>query len=336
VLCALLSAGCDDDTTPADSGMADLAMKLDGGAPDLTASGPNAARGEYLVKHLLICGDCHTTPDPTTGQPSQDPTKFLAGGRLFAFPAPIDGGMGMVYAKNLTPDNATGIGMWSESQIVDALTVGVDDQGMPLFPIMPYYMFGNLTMDDAMSIAKYLKTLPAATNAVPEDNIAVPQAAPRIDDTKVPHTTLASTDQSFGAAERGRYLVEVSCIECHTKHTPPGSPQVIDFTKVFAGGETFPLAPGLTTISGNITPDNTTGIGSWSTTDIVSTLKTNHEKGVGRMLCPPMPAGMMRLGGLTDGDLSDIANYVHTVPAITNGPFGCTDAGVPYGIPDGG
>ncbi len=266
------------------------------------------------------------------GQP--DPTKFLAGGRAFDFPAQVDGGLGHVYAANLTPDQTSGLGSWTASNIVDALTVGVDKDGLPLFPIMPYYMFGNLSDDDAMSIALYLQSIPAISNVVPKNNVQVPQASTRIDDTQIPHTALPSTDPGFASAERGRYLVKVSCIECHTKHNAPGAASVIDLAKAFAGGETFQIGPNKIP-SANLTP-HATGLGGWTPAEIAATLKTDQERGVGRMLCPPMPGGTGRLGGLTDPDLNDIANFLHTLAPIQNGPFGCTDAGIPYGVPDGG
>jgi mono/diheme cytochrome c family protein len=293
--------------------------------------GPSTARGDYLVNHLLFCGDCHSTPD-NFGQP--DPNKFLAGGRAFNIPgAGPDGGVGTVYTANLTPDT-TGLQSWSQSNIVDALLTGVDKDGNPLWPIMPYYMFHNLTMDDATSIAMYVQSVPAIANAVPENTAPPPPlAAPALADTAIPHTTLASSDGQFAAAERGRYLAKVGCIECHTPRNPPGPGAVIDLTKAFAGSVLFALGP-ITTISANITPD-ATGLAGWTPTEIMNTLKTDQERGVGRMLCPPMPGGAGRLGGLTDGDLSDIAAYIHTLPAVVNGPFGCDDAGVPYHL-DGG
>lgn len=328
VLVAVL-AGCDDDISPLDQGMADMSvgdlmMAGDGG-------GPSVERGDYLVNHLLMCGDCHSTPD-SNGLP--DPTRFLAGGRPFTLPgAGPDGGVGIVYSANLTPD-ATGLGTFSQSNIIDALTVGVDKDGEPLWPIMPYYMFGNLTLDDATSIAMYIQSVPAIANAVPENTAPPPpMAAARLADTSIPHTTLASADAQYAAAERGRYLAKVACIECHTPRNAPGSASVIDLAKSFSGSVLFPLGP-ITTISANLTPD-ATGLAGWTPAEIAATLETDQEKGTGRMLCPPMPGGPGRLGGLTDADLADIAAYVHTLPAVVNGPFGCDDAGVPYHL-DGG
>lgn len=338
----LVAAGCSDDTAGGGQDMAaasgDMSAVADGGGGDAAASdgggdggGGNAtaARGEYLVKALLACGDCHTTPDQM-GNPSMNPADFLAGGRAF----PVGPNM-TVYTKNLTPDMTNGIGKWTVAQIKNAIQNGIDDEGKPLFPVMPYYQYHNLTDDDATSIALFLKTLPPNANKVPDDTASVQGPAPPVDDKMVPHTTLPSTDASYASAEHGRYLAENVCLECHTKHNPPGPGAVLDLSKAYAGGETFPLGPGLTTISANITPD-ATGIKDWTVDEIAATLKTDKEKGVGRMLCPPMPGGAAAFANLTDADRSDIANYVHTLPPIQNGPFGCDDAGVPYGLPDGG
>ena len=59
--------------------------------------------------------------------------------------------------------------------------------------------------------------------------------------------------------------------------------------------------------------------------EIIATLKTNQEKGTGVMLLPPMAGGPNGFGGLFDNDLNDLAQYVHTLPPVMNGPFGHPD-----------
>jgi mono/diheme cytochrome c family protein len=319
VLLCLFAFGCDDDTAP-------TAMDLSIPA-DMAAGNVSAARGQYLVAHVLLCGSCHTTPD-STGQPSTAASDFLAGGRGFTV-----GNGKMVYAPNLTPDPTTGLGSWTQSQIVDAIVTGVDNQGNPLHPIMPYYMFHNLTSDDANSIAVYLKSLTPRSHAVPNDTATVAMAAPVVMDSLVPHTTLAASDPNHASAERGRYIAEVSCLECHTERGSGG--MFLALGKAFAGGAVFTVG-GETLASANLTPDSASGLGTWSVADIVAALKTDRERGTGRMLCPPMPGGPSNLGGMTDPDLTDVANYIHTLPTVSNGPFGCNDAGVPLPVPDGG
>jgi mono/diheme cytochrome c family protein len=116
-------------------------------------------RGEYLV-HVISCGDCHT-PGSLAGKP--DMAKYL-GGSSIGFQIP---GLGIFYAPNLTPDPETGLGKWSEADIVTALRTGMRPDGRELAPIMPWRSFAGLTDADAHAIAAYLKTLPPVANAAP-------------------------------------------------------------------------------------------------------------------------------------------------------------------------
>ena len=70
-------------------------------------------------------------------------------------------------APNITPDKATGLGDWTEEQIVTALQTGMRPDGRVLAPIMPWRAFANLTPSDAMSIAMFLKSLPVVSHRVP-------------------------------------------------------------------------------------------------------------------------------------------------------------------------
>src|SRR5439155_43488 len=76
-------------------------------------------------------------------------------------------GLGVFVGPNLTPDPETGLGEWSEAQIVRALQTGKRPDGRELAPIMPWRAFANLTKSDAHAIAAYLKSLPAVSHRVP-------------------------------------------------------------------------------------------------------------------------------------------------------------------------
>lgn len=116
-------------------------------------------RGEYLVT-IMSCTDCHT---PGNFGPSPDMEHKL-GGASVGFFLP---GLGYFYGPNLTPDDETGLGKWSEQEIVTALREGVRPDGRVLAPIMPWTAFASLTDEDASAIAAYLKSLPAYSNKVP-------------------------------------------------------------------------------------------------------------------------------------------------------------------------
>jgi mono/diheme cytochrome c family protein len=130
-------------------------------APGLRAHADETqiARGKYLAG-VAGCGDCHT-PGYFLGKP--DFGRFLGGSEVgFEIPQ-----VGTFYGPNLTPDVATGLGTWSEADIVEAFTNGVRPDGRQLAPVMPWMGYSKLTPEDAAAIAAYLKTLPPVSNKVP-------------------------------------------------------------------------------------------------------------------------------------------------------------------------
>ena len=117
------------------------------------------ARGKYLVT-IGGCQDCHT-PGHFFGKP--DMTRVLGGSEV-GFEIP---GLGTFYGPNLTPDKATGLGGWSDEQIVEAIQSGVRPDGRVLAPIMPWRALAVLTKPDAAAVVAYLRSLPPVANKVP-------------------------------------------------------------------------------------------------------------------------------------------------------------------------
>jgi len=106
-----------------------------------------------------MCGLCHTEVSPR-GVYRED--QYLAGGmRVGAFP------QGIFVSRNLTPDPDTGLGRWSEQQIVDALRDGRAPDRTLNFWGMPWMYLHALADDDARAIARYLKTLPPVRKEIP-------------------------------------------------------------------------------------------------------------------------------------------------------------------------
>ncbi|SEE39197.1 Cytochrome c [Rhizobiales bacterium GAS191] len=116
-------------------------------------------RGKYLVG-ISGCNDCHT-PGYFMGKP--DATRYLGGSEV-GFEIP---GLGVFHGPNLTPDTETGLGNWTQAQIVTALQTGRRPDGRELAPIMPWRAFADLTPSDAMAIAAFVKSLPPVKNKVP-------------------------------------------------------------------------------------------------------------------------------------------------------------------------
>ena len=124
-----------------------------------------AQRGRYLVG-LLGCASCHTQ-GALIGQP--DSTLALAGSRIgIAYTNPMTGRHpGVVYPGNLTPDEQTGLGKWSEEEIVTLLRSGMGRHGRQTRPIMPWISYAQLNDEDAAAIARYLKRLTPVQHRVP-------------------------------------------------------------------------------------------------------------------------------------------------------------------------
>ena len=117
------------------------------------------AHGRYLST-IMGCNDCHT---PGTLYNAPDTTRRLSGSELG-----WKGPWGISFPQNLTPDS-TGIGSWTEEQIVVAIREGRRPDGSPVMPPMPWATYANMTNDDAYALAAYLKSLPA----VKHENVAL-------------------------------------------------------------------------------------------------------------------------------------------------------------------
>lgn len=116
-------------------------------------------RGQYLA-HIMDCGGCHNigamTPSPNFETP-------LAGGTI-GFEIP---GMGTFFPPNLTPDEASGLGKWSDEEIIAAFTAGMRPDGRQLAPAMPWMSYAHINADDAAALVAYLRSLKPVGNKVP-------------------------------------------------------------------------------------------------------------------------------------------------------------------------
>jgi mono/diheme cytochrome c family protein len=173
------------------------------GKPDIVAGEeprPGAAtsateRGQYLVA-VAGCNDCHTPlkmgpngPEPdlalqlsghpaalkaTTAPALPEPWVLAGTGTNTAFAGP----WGISYAINLTPDEETGIGLWSEQVFVNALKTGRHmGVGRPILPPMPWTGYAKMTDEDLKAVYAYLRTLQPRKNQVPEAVLAPPPGA---------------------------------------------------------------------------------------------------------------------------------------------------------------
>jgi mono/diheme cytochrome c family protein len=149
---------------------------------------PKVERGKYLVE-FGGCHDCHSPkvftpegipmPDPKrllSGHPAEDAlpsltSQMVAQGQWVLFSPDLTaavGPWGVTFAANLTPDDQTGIGLWTEDVFIKALRNGKHmGAGRPIMPPMPWFNMANVSDEDLGAIFAYLKSLPPITNPVP-------------------------------------------------------------------------------------------------------------------------------------------------------------------------
>lgn len=286
------------------AGCASLLLKKHD-APDLhvDASPANVARGAYLVNHVSDCFGCHS---PLTPGHMPVPGKEGAGGRLFD---ENDGLPGTIYTTNLTSDPETGLGNWTDGEILRAMREGVAKDGTPLFPIMPYPNYHQMSDADAHAVIAYLRTLKPVRNVVPERKLKFPLGIivnfiPKPVDGVVP-------DPGPDPVARGEYLVKIaSCADCHTP-MKGGQP---DKSKAMAGGMHFAMGP-TSVVSANITQDRDTGIGNW-TDEQIATAITQGVRPDGKGLRPVMPWPAYK--GLMPEDVAAMVSYLRTIKPIRN------------------
>src|SRR5258705_3337226 len=107
-------------------------------------------RGEYLTLHVNLCLDCHSKRDYSKfSGPIEPGTEGMGGEAVdhahLGIPLP-----GTVYSENITPDPETGIGTWTDDEVLRAITQGISKNGDTLFPLMPYVHYNHMAKDDLL------------------------------------------------------------------------------------------------------------------------------------------------------------------------------------------
>lgn len=252
-------------------------------------------RGEYLAT-ASDCAACHSVPGH---QP-------FAGG--LGIPTPL----GNIVSTNITPSKTAGIGNYSEAQFRDALRKGIRADGKHLYPAMPYTAYAQL--DDADVQALYVYFMHAVK---PVDVATTPTRLPfpfNIRLSMAAWNLLFLDSKPFKpdpgrSAEwnRGAFLVRGPA-HCSTCHTPRNLLMAERSSRELAGGEVG------TWFAPNITSDASSGIGNWSSPELVAYLKLGHVSGKAQAAGPMAEAVDNSLRHLTDADLQAIATYLKTVP----------------------
>ncbi|MGH7032839.1 MAG: c-type cytochrome [Stellaceae bacterium] len=253
-------------------------------------------RGTYLMNSIVACGNCHTPKGPD-GKPIAG--KELSGGD------PIDSPVFHAVPGNITQDKETGIGAWTDAQIIDAIRDGKKADGTIIGPPMPIEFYRGMSDSDVKAIVAYLRTVKPIANEVEKSTYKIP--LPKSYGPPVTH--VADVPRGDRLAY-GKYLATGlgHCMDCHTPAVR-GRP---DFTRMGAGGNPFGAPGGGVVISANLTPGNPNGIAGWSNQQV----KDAITKGVrpDRPLVKLMAFDFYQ--HMTNADLNDLIAFLRSLKPV--------------------
>ncbi len=252
-------------------------------------------RGEYIF-NLGGCASCHTAEE---GEP-------LAGGLKMVTK------FGNFYTPNITPDETTGIGTWSDEDFIQAMTQGVSPNGQHYYPSFPYTSYSRMNREDLLDLKKYLDSQPSVSQINKQHDLIFPFSIRpllyvwkflNIDDKKIVY----KSDKS-DLWNRGAYIVNGPghCAECHSPRNLLGGLDSNLFLQGNAEGPEGELVPG-------ITMDKNNRVSEWPEEDLMFSLQFGM-----------IPDGDF-LGGsmghvienstskLTEEDLRAIATYLKSI-----------------------
>src|SRR5262245_45945257 len=263
------------------------------------ASRDAIVRGKYVFGAAGGCG-CHTEKDRPVN----------SGGRKY------DGPFGSVFSSNITPDRQTGIGDWTDDQIITAIRLGRRSNGERLIPVHPYPVFNGMAEGDLRALVAYLRSLPAVNRPNTPKKITIPLFESVFLPTWLaafaPRETPPATAPTSGLP-RGEYLVRAvgHCGECHT---PRGATFATDNTRFLGGTQKGPEGDPVP----NITPDKDTGL-TWSDQEISDYLETGNKPDgdvAGGLMAEVIEGHGAGFKDLTKEDRLAIARYLKSIPAV--------------------
>ncbi|MFN3812636.1 MAG: c-type cytochrome [Roseateles asaccharophilus] len=264
-------------------------------APRPTPSPDQLARGAYLAR-AGNCMGCHTARGDAP----------YAGGR------PIPTPFGTVFSPNLTPDPATGLGLWSAEDFWRALHQGRGRDGRLLNPAFPYDNYTLIRREDSDALYDYLRSLAPVARAKPPDELRFPyntQAALAVWRALFFRPGVYAPEPDRDAVwNRGAYLVQGlgHCSACHGSRNALGG----------HGGPTDfrgDLLQGLGWYAPSLQDPAEAGVAHWSPLELKVWLRDGrnaHASALG-------PMAEVVLGStqhLSDPDLDAMARYLRDLP----------------------
>lgn len=286
--------------------------------PEKVAASPERlARGSYIVNQAASCGACHTPREGGSILGGEKTDAFLGGGSVIT-----ESEMGATLAiPNITPDVETGIGGWSDDEIMRAIRDGVARDGHLLIPMMPFTSYQFMSDEDLRSVVAFLRSVPPVKNKVDRSvndlpffasfmlNRGVAHHAPARDVTAPPPPSRGGEQVKYG-----EYVARLGhCWECHSDKSGRGP----DAEWMFGGGQPLNANHIGKVYIRNLTPDAETGLGKYSAAQIKEAIR-NGKRLDGKPMAPPMSLFIPHLSGLTDEDIDALVSYLRAQKPIVN------------------
>jgi mono/diheme cytochrome c family protein len=281
------------------AGLAGLAVMQPGVLPHrATAADPSTQtinRGEYLAR-AGDCVACHTAPG---GKP-------FAGGR--AMPTPF----GNLYVPNITPDDETGIGVWTQDEFYRMMHTGISRDGTLLYPAMPFASYTRVTRADCDAIYAYLMSVPPVKQKNRPHELRFPYNKREL---LIGWRALYFREGEYepdpaqsAQWNRGAYLVQGlgHCSMCHTAVNALGGSSE---SKAFEGG----MIPNQNWYAPSLTSNREAGLGDWSIREIADLLQVGASAR-GAVYGPMAEVVYNSLQYLSDEDAAAMAVYLKALP----------------------
>jgi mono/diheme cytochrome c family protein len=158
--------------------------------PD-TSKSPEWNRGAYLTEALAHCGECHT---PRNLAFALNNHKKFAGAVTAGW-----------RAFNISADKNTGVGAWSDEDLVSYLSIGhASGHGTASGPMGEAvdHSLSHLAQQDIRAVVGYLRSVPAI-------------ASPDLPATLAPPAPASHRDGGGSQDRRGKMVFEGACVSCH-------------------------------------------------------------------------------------------------------------------------
>lgn len=275
-------------------------------------------RGEYLVNQVSSCGACHTTRE--TGNIATEGERtdsFLGGGNYEKFPE-MDAQVGI---PNITGDVDTGIGGWSDDEVLRALRDCVRPDGRFLWPPMPCGEYAHMSDEDAQAVVAYLRTVPKVKQTRRFESkfpLMMRFAYQTLGVAQHPPAKNVVAPDRKDKVKYGEYVAHLAeCADCHSLgERGPRDPGDRDFA-----GSDGPFDYGWAGIgkiwASNLTPDKETGLGNYGPDQIKKAIQHGTRLD-GKPMLPPMSAMIPHVSGMTEEDLDALVAYLGSLKPVKN------------------